>query len=88
MFEIFMLVYLPFGTLFLHKWRKCIYESNGKQRVLYLVVSIAMAAVPLIYVSGIQGERSAFGVLLVGIGLFWCANVGPRCSATSQAAKR
>ncbi|MFK3978725.1 hypothetical protein [Shewanella vesiculosa] len=81
-FEIFMLAYLPIGTLLLNKWRKRIYYSNSKRRGLYVLVSIAMAALPFIYVSSIQEERSALGVVLVGIGLFWFAIVGSRSSAT------
>jgi len=41
-----------------------------------------MAAVPFIYVSSIQVERTALGVVLVGIGLFWFAIVGSRSSIT------
>jgi hypothetical protein len=81
-FEIFMLAYLPIGTLVLNKWRKRIYLSNGKQRGLYLLVSIAMGVLPFIYVSSIQIERSALGVVLVGIGFFWFAIVGSRSTAT------
>jgi len=81
-FEIFMLAYLPIGTLVLNKWRKRIYLSNGKQRGLYLLVSIAMGAFPFIYVSSIQIDRSALGVVLVGIGFFWFAIVGARSTAT------
>jgi hypothetical protein len=81
-FEIFMLAYLPIGTLVLNKWRKRIYLSNGKQRGLYLLVSIAMGALPFIYVSSIQIERSALGVVLVGIGFFWFAIVGSRSTST------
>lgn len=81
-FEIFMLAYLPIGTLLLNKWRIRIYYSNGKRRGLYLLVSIAMAALPFIYVSSIQEERSALGVVLAGTGLFWFAIVGSRSSAT------
>ncbi|WP_041421692.1 hypothetical protein [Shewanella sediminis] len=82
MFEIIMLAYLPIGTFFLNKWRKRIYSSNGERRGLYLLVSSAMAALPFIYVSSIQVEASALGVVLVGIGLFWFAIVGSRSSAT------
>ena len=81
-FEIFMLAYLTIGTVFLNKWRKRIFESNNKRRGLYLLVSLAMAALPFIYVSSIQVERSALGVVLVGVGLFWFAIVGSRSSAT------
>ena len=77
-----MLAFLPIGTLCLNKWRKRIYVSNGERRGLYLLVSIAMAVLPFIYVSSIQVERSALGVVLVGIGLFWFAIIGSRSSST------
>jgi len=77
-----MLAYLPIGTFCLNKWRKRIYTSSRERRGLYLLVSVIMAAVPFIYVSSIQVERTALGVVLVGIGLFWFAIVGSRSSIT------
>jgi len=78
-FEICLLVYIPFGTYILNKWRDSLESRSKISRLMYLAVSLLMAIVPLQYVRNLEiSERSGIDILLAGICFFWFAIVGSR----------
>ncbi len=77
-FEAFMIVFIPAGTLLLNAWRK---NMNGAKRwpqLAYLFFSLAMAGLPLIHVRSLEPNHTALAVVLAGVAFFWFAIVGGR----------
>lgn len=81
-FEIFMIVFIPVGTLLLNAWLKRMDRTKRWPQLAYLFVSLAMAGLPLIYVRSIEPNHTAYAVVLAGIAFFWFAIVGARSANT------
>lgn len=81
-FELFMIMFIPVGTLFLNAWRKKLNGTNRSLRIAYLFISMVMAASPLIFVRSIEPNHTALSVVLAGVAIFWFAIVGARSANT------
>ena len=81
-FEVFMIIFIPAGTLLLNAWRKRVDCTKRWPQLAYLFVSIAMAGSPLIYVRSIEPNHTALAVVLAGVAFFWFAIVGSRSAST------
>ncbi|MAZ69461.1 hypothetical protein [Porticoccus sp.] len=81
-FEVGMIFFIPTGTLLLNAWRKKIGNARGWHYGVYVLVSIAMATAPLLYVRSIEPNHTVLGVVLAGVGFFWFAIVGARNANT------
>ena len=81
-FEVFMVVFIPTGTLLLNAWRKNINAKKRWSQLAYLFVLLVMAGVSLIYVRSIETNHTALSVVLAGVAFFWFAIVGARNANT------
>jgi len=81
-FELFMILYLPVGTLLLNRWRSSISFYERWSRLGYIFASMLMGALPFIYLRSIEPNHSALAVILVGIAFFWFPIVGGRSENT------
>lgn len=81
-FEVFMIIFIPVGTILLNAWRKKMNGTKRSPKLAYLFISMVMAASPLIYVRSIESNHTALSVVLAGVAFFWFAIVGARSANT------
>jgi hypothetical protein len=80
--EAILLAFIPIGTLLLNIWRKNLIGCRSWAHATYLIVSLVMAILPLIYIRSIEPNQTALGVILAGVAFFWFAIVGARNANT------
>ena len=77
-FETGMIFYIPIGTFLLNRLRVFAANKTSSIKVIYFILTMAMAAMPLYYIRSIATDYSALSVILVGIAFFWFPIVSSR----------